>query len=206
MVYPRSRETLATAGVGGLLSKAILGFGAILLVLAAVGRSAVAQSGHELRFCSGYFALCAASTCKPTGRRIKVNVTGGGTAFFPEANCTCPIFSGQGVADVTGGNMQGSCKPPTAPDGSAGVWSLYAIESGIAQAVTGWVPTGPKAQAPYLFCPKQLGLGNTIANCWSFACDSQTLTDTGVPVATCHCPIGESPDGTAIAAQTTFVT
>jgi hypothetical protein len=142
---------------------------------------------------------------KPTGHRIKVNVTGGGTAYFPEADCSCPIFSGQAIADLTG-NMQGSCKPPTAPDGSTGVWSLYAIESGIAQAVTGRVPTGPKAQAPYLFCSTHLDLGSTIANCWSFACDAQTYTDTGVPVATCHCPIGESPDGTAIAPRTAFVT
>ena len=48
---------------------------------------------------------------------IKLNVTGGGTAFFPEADCTRPIFSGEAIADLTGGNMQGSCKPPTAPDG-----------------------------------------------------------------------------------------
>ena len=86
------------------------------------------------------------------------------------------------------------------------VWSLYAVESGIAQAVAGWVPTGPKAEAPYLFCSKHLNLGSTIANCWSFACDSQTYTDTGVPVATCHCPIGKLPDGIAIAPRTAFVT
>lgn len=184
--------------------RAMLGL-VITLFASATGRVSLAQSGHELRSCGGYFALCAASTCTPTGRRIKVNVTGGGTAYFPEADCSCPIFSGQAIADVTGGNMQGSCRPPTAPDGSTGVWSLYAIESDIAQEVSGWVPVGPKAQAPYLFCSKHLDLGSTIANCWSFACDSQTYTDTGVPVATCHCPIGESPDGTPIAAHTAFV-
>jgi hypothetical protein len=206
MACLRSGETPKLARFGDVFAKAILGLGATLLAFAAMGRPATAQSGHELQFCGGYFALCAASTCKPTGHRIKVNVTGGSTAYFPEADCTCPIFSGQAIADVTGGNMQGSCKLPTASDGSTGVWSLYATESGIAQAVTGWVPTGPKAQAPYLFCAKQLNLASTIANCWSFACDSQTYTDTGVPVATCHCPIGESPDGTAIAPHTAFVT
>jgi hypothetical protein len=190
---------------GGLFAKTIASLGAFLLLVMPTARPSIAQSGHQLAYCTGYFALCAASTCKPTGRKIKVNVSGGGTALFPEANCTCPIFSGQGIADLAGGNMQGSCKPPTAMDGSTGVWSLYAIESEIAQAVTGWVPTGPKAQAPYLFCSKHLNLGDTIANCWSFACDAQTYTDTGVPVATCHCPIGEAPDGTAIAARTAFV-
>jgi hypothetical protein len=170
-----------------------------------MGRTATAASGHEFAFCSGYFALCAASTCKPTGRKIEVNVTGGGTAYFPEANCTCPIFSGQGVADLAGGNMQGSCEPPVAPDGSTGIWSYYAAHSHIAQEVTGWVASGPKALAPPMFCSKSLALGSTLTNCFSFACDSQTYIN-GVPVATCHCPIGESLDGTPVAPRTTFVT
>src|SRR5262249_52277605 len=55
------------------------------------------------RACPGEFALCAASTCTPTGNQIDVN-TEGGTASFPEAMCTCPIFPGPGLADVNGGN------------------------------------------------------------------------------------------------------
>jgi hypothetical protein len=182
-----------------------LGIGALLLVLVSSGRPTTAGSGHEFAFCTGYFALCAASTCQLTGRRIKVNVTGGGTAFFPEADCTCPIFSGQGIADLTGGNMQGSCKPPVAPDGSVGIWSYYAVQTHIAQQITGWVASGPKALAPLLLCPNTLHLGRTLANCFSFSCDSQTYIN-GVPVATCHCPIGESLDGTPVAPHTGFVT
>jgi hypothetical protein len=184
----------------------VLGMATLFLALLSPGRPALAQSGHEFAYCTGYFALCAASTCKPTGRRIKVNVTGGGTAYFPEANCTCPIFSGTGVADLAGGNMHGSCKPPVAADGSVGIWSYYAVHAHIAQKITGWVPYGPKSLAPPLICSKKLGLGATLANCFSFACDSQTYTDTGVPVATCHCPIGESLDGTPVAPRTAFFT
>jgi hypothetical protein len=182
----------------------LLAFAGLLLLLSP-GRPALAQGGHEFAFCNGYFALCAASTCKPTGRMIKVNVTGGGTAFFPEANCTCPIFSGQGVTDLAGGNMHGSCKPPVAADGSVGVWSYYAVKGHIAQALGGWVATGPKALAPPMLCSKKLGLGATLANCFAFACDHQTYIN-GVPVATCHCPIGEGLDGTPVAPDTAFVT
>jgi hypothetical protein len=193
------------AAHSNLFTKALLSLGAILLAVVPINRPVMAQSGHEFAFCSGYFALCAASTCKPTGRRIKVNVTGGGTAYFPEADCTCPIFSGQGVTDLAGGNMHGSCTPPVAPDGSVGIWSYYAAHSHIAQEITGWVAAGPKALAPPMICSKSLKLGNTLANCFAFACDSQSYIN-GVPVATCHCPIGESLDGTAVPPRTAFFT
>ncbi len=199
------RVTAARAASRSFFAKAMLGVGVILLAAVPVGRPAMAQSGHQFAYCSGYFALCAASTCQPTGRKIKVKVTGGGTALFPEANCTCPIFSGQGVADLAGGNMKGSCEPPKAPDGTVGIWSYYAAHSHIAQEITGWVATGPKALAPPQFCPKNLNLGATSANCFSFACDKQTYIN-GVPVATCHCPIGKSFDGTPVAPHTTFYT
>lgn len=179
--------------------------GAGLIALLPAGHPAMAASGHQFAFCSGYFALCAASTCKPTGRRIKVNVTGGGTASFPEADCTCPIFSGPGITDLAGGNMQGSCKPPVAKDGSVGIWSYYAAHSHIAQELGNWVATGPKALAPPMFCSKSLNLAAKTVNCFAFACDSQTYIN-GVPVATCHCPIGESFDGTPVPPHTTFFT
>jgi hypothetical protein len=116
-----------------------------------------------------------------------------------------PIVSGQGIADLAGGNMQGSCKPPVAADGSPGIWSYYAVKSHIAQKITGWVAAGPKAKAPEQLCSKNLDLGSTLANCFAFACDAQTYIN-GVPVATCHCPIGESLDGTKVAPHTAFVT
>jgi hypothetical protein len=208
MTGSRLRTNLRAAAVSAtyanLLAKVLLGLG-VLLAATQTARPAMAGSGHDFKFCSGYFALCAASTCQPTGRKITVRVTGGGYARFPEANCTCPIFSGKGIADLAGGNMHGSCEPPVARDGTVGIWSYYAAESQIAQEITGWVATGPKAEAPPLVCSKYLNLGSTLANCFSFACDSQTYIN-GVPVATCHCPIGESLDGTPVAPHTAFFT
>src|SRR5215510_1396250 len=83
---------------------------------------------HDFRYCVGDYALCAASTCTPTGGTIEVN-TATGTAPFPAAECTCPIFNGPALADVNGGNMVGHCDPPKVVNGKPtddGVWSLYA--------------------------------------------------------------------------------
>jgi hypothetical protein len=183
------------------LAQAIFGLGSLVLACSAISdRSAVARD-HDLRICGGYYALCAASTCKPTGKMITVNASSGGTAKFPEAECTCPIESGEAIADVTGGNMQGSCKPP----GEGEIWSLYDPKKEIPQALNKWVPTGPAAQAPLMTCNQQLNLGHQLTNCFSFACNDERYIN-GVPVATCYCPLGEAPDGTAVAPHTTFVT
>src|SRR5262245_43355485 len=85
--------------------------GAILLAVAPQAMSQGALEGF--RTCPGEFALCAASICTPTGRNITVACKAGtpgcstltGTASFPEAQCTCPIFPGPSIADVNGGNM-----------------------------------------------------------------------------------------------------
>lgn len=183
-----------------VVATAIFGLGAALMVCAPIGRPALA-AGHDFQFCTGYFALCAASTCKPTGKKIRVNVSSGGTALFPEADCTCPIFSGEAIADVAGGNMKGSCKPPS-PDV---IWSLYSPKKHIPQQINAWVQTPQATVAPLLFCSKNLNLGSTFANCFSFACDAKTYIN-GVPVATCHCPIGEGLDGGSVAPHTDFVT
>jgi hypothetical protein len=186
---------------GARLAQALFALGALVLGCSVIGdRSAVARD-HDLRICSGYYALCAASTCKPTGKMITVHVSDGGTARYPEVECTCPIESGEAIADVTGGNMSGSCKPP----GQGEIWSLYDPKKEIPQAITGWIPTGQAAQAPLLTCNKQLNLGHQLANCFSFACNAERYAN-GVPVATCYCPLGEAPDGTAVAPHTTFVT
>ncbi|HEU0216840.1 MAG TPA: hypothetical protein VFQ90_09270, partial [Stellaceae bacterium] len=50
---------------------------ALLLGLPPIARPALAD-GHDFEFCNGYFALCAASTCTPTGGTIRVNVASGG--------------------------------------------------------------------------------------------------------------------------------
>jgi hypothetical protein len=120
-----------------------------------LGGRAVAQQGHDFRICEGDFALCAASTCQPTGGKITVNVIGGGTATFPEYNCTCPIFDGPAIADLNGGNMDGSCTPPHDQ-----IWSLYQPRSQIPQAITKWSRLPSKSSAPPLVCGADLNQGN----------------------------------------------
>lgn len=160
-----------------------------------------AADGHDFEFCTGYFALCAASTCTPTGRTIKVNVASGGTARFPEANCLCPIFQGRSIADLAGGNMRGSCDAPTADT----IWSTFAVHKLIPQQINNWEPSGTDAQAPPQICPKTPPRGRQLTNCFSFLCDNKTYIN-GTPVATCHCPLGESLSGTPVAPATAFIT
>ena len=157
-----------------------------------------AQNPTNFQFCPGAYALCAASICTPTGKTIKVN---GSNTPFREADCLCPVFPGPSVADVNGGNMQGSCAPPS----QGGIWSLYGLKDEIPQEINGWVTSGPLADAPFLECPKEFHAADQQVNCFSFACDSQT-TINGVPVVTCHCAMGESPEAKHVPPATAFVT
>jgi hypothetical protein len=177
----------------------LFGLSVTVLACSVAGRSAMAAE-HQLRICKGYFALCAASLCKPTGGTIDVNVNGG-TATFPAAQCTCPIFTGEAIADVAGGNMKGSCETTS----TGKIWSLYSVRTNIPQEINGWATTAHATDAPTLYCGKHLNLGSQLVNCWSFSCNSKRYIN-GVPVATCTCPIGEAPDGTAVKPHTGFVT
>jgi len=137
------------------------------------------------------FALCAASTCTPTGNKIEVN-TEFGTAPFDEAVCTCPIFPGPGLADVTGGNMQGHCTPPTVVNGEPtedGIWSWYTFTNDIPQAINNWSRGNKQTEAPIQLCS-----AGSFANCFSFACVRAGKIH-GVEVATCYCAINESLGG-----------
>jgi hypothetical protein len=156
-----------------LISLASL-IGALVAVSSGMALAQSSSVPHEFRICLGDFALCAASTCTPDGNKIKVNHT---SKLFDESQCTCPIFTGPAIADVLGGNMKGSCKPP--PDN--GIWSLYELNSHIPQAINDWKKHGPKAAAPAFVCS-----GNTVqsSNCFSFACVRAGEMN-GVPVATC---------------------
>jgi hypothetical protein len=185
------------------LLKALLGVSALLLALAPpMARAGEAGSGHNFQFCNGYYAICAASTCSPTGKMIKVNVAGGGTAMFPQVDCKCPIFHGRAIADVTGGNMQGSCDPPE--PGTGQIWSLFSHEEDIPQELNGWAQTPESAEeAPPQICPAALNLGKESVNCFSFACDTETYIN-NVPIVTCHCPKGESFAGTPVDKHTAF--
>jgi hypothetical protein len=96
--------------------------------------------------------------------------------------------------------MQGSCSPP-----SGGVWSLFSLMFEIPQEMNDWVTFGPKALAPPLVCPAEFDQGDQQVNCFSFACDTLRNID-GVPVATCHCAMGESPAGKPVKPHTAFLT
>ena len=188
------QSTEGTSFVSGIsLLAATLGF----FMLCMAGR-AVAQQGHDFTICEGDFALCAASTCQPTGGSITVNVIGGETASFPEYKCTCPILDGPAIADLNDGNMHGSCTPPHGQ-----IWSTYQPRLRIPQAITNWSRLPSKSFAPPQVCGADLSQGDQLVNCFSFTCDPAGEIR-GVPVATCHCPLGKSLEGKAVEPKTAF--
>ena len=169
--------------------------GAIIAVSSGMALAQSSSVPHELRICTGDFALCAASTCTPDKKQIHVNNT---TTLFDESQCTCPIFTGPAIADVLGGNMKGTCKPPP----HHGVWSLYELNSHIPQEINDWKKNGPKAIAPAFICT---GDEVQFSNCWSFACVRAGKIN-GVPVATCFCAIQENPEAELVPPGTQFIT
>jgi hypothetical protein len=166
----------------------------MLLAVFAIGvvpAAAQQQSNTSLALCKNInYALCAASTCEPTGREIAVNKPEGGTRNFKEAKCTCPVLPAGdtgAIANLAGGNMQGSC------DSQPGnVWSLYYPLSAFPQKIYGW---NTHAARPNTTCTADLGLGRKYANCFSFKCENiRTVTSadgTPVQLADCYCPLGE---------------
>src|SRR5215469_7898901 len=105
------------------------------------------------------------------------------------------------VANLSGGNMQGSCEPP----GPGQIWSAYQLRPDIPQALTNWDPTLPEAFAPPQVCPASLNLGNQYAQCFSMSCDTETYIN-NVPVVTCHCAIGATLNGTPASPNASFPT
>lgn len=179
-------------------------------------RAASGTSRTQIELCGNssqdyLFALCAATTCEETNRRIRVNTPTGGKRSFKEAKCTCPVVNTNtattstdpivqaayptalpAIANVTGGNMKGSCAYPESAAGYAGgVWSLYSTVSSFPQLTTlngnTWAtsPTGINA------CSKTLMQGRRFANCFSFKCSAPYLNGQGVLVSDCSCPLGE---------------
>ena len=172
------------------------------VVLLATPQARAQSFQHDFRYCVGDYALCAASTCTPTGGTIAVNTAGGGTANFPAAECTCPIFNGPALADLNGGNMTGSCDPPP----NNGVWSLYSPMGHIPQEINNWSKGKKQSAAPIFVCPAELNQGNQFANCFSFACVRAGKVKGNIEVATCTCPLGESLEGTPVPAHSEFAT
>ena len=150
--------------------------------------------------CAGEFALCASSTCKPTGRMMKVNIADGkGTKEYPEVVCKCPIITEeiakknettlQGMGGVNQGNMKGSCSVPS----PGKIWSFFnkSITRYPQESATPPFNQNPKDQSykPYQ-CTSGVG-----SNCWSFLCTRDKELTNGTKTATCACPAGENPFG-----------
>ena len=163
----------------------------VMILLAAL---LLPTAANALEICKGEFALCAASTCTPTGRTITTN---GGMAY-PEALCTCPVLYGAALADPSGagGNMQGSCAPPSQ---KGGVWSLFAPRNEYPQAITNW----QRSEAVLQICNADLNLGAQTVNCFAFSCTK--VTQHGIKLAVCSCPIGQAKGG-IMPPDTTFGT
>jgi hypothetical protein len=184
------------------LAKVVLGVTAIFLAFAPATTRAggAATANPDLQLCQGYFALCAASTCTRTGRQIAVNTINGGTRNFPEADCTCPVILGTSIANLSGGNMKGSCEPP--PEGGQ-LWSSYQARPDIPQAITNWIPHLPEDAAPPQICQGKPNRQYT--QCFSFSCDDENYMN-NVPVVTCHCAIGATLAGLPAPPQSSFPT
>jgi hypothetical protein len=179
----------------------------VMLVLASAWVALAMAQGLPpgVQICTGQYALCASSTCTPvlnadgSQKMITVNVQGGGTAQYPEMSCTCPIKTGPAIADVQGGNMQGSCTPP----GKKQVWSFFAVAEHLPQAMNQWSRLPAKSKVTPQQCGASLNLGASFANCFSFSC-TETASINGVRLADCRCPAGENLAGGPVAPATAF--
>lgn len=148
-----------------------------------------------LALCRGEFAYCGSSTCRPTGKMIKVKEDGGKyTREYPEAVCTCPVITKEianlngaeltGFATLDEGNMNGSCEPPS--EGTIWSYASTAIKIFPQESTT---PPFQMREYGTQVCPA--GSGETV-NCWDYLCKRDEKKTNGVETATCFCPIGES--------------
>ena len=140
--------------------------------------------GGELTVCKGNYALCAASTCTPTGKTI----TGNNGVAYPEVECRCPILNGDAMADTSAGNMKGTCTPTD----SKHVWSLFAPKVHYPQEANNFSKRPSKQRAIVQACASSLNLGDKSSNCFSWNC---VKGPDGVAI--CSCPAGQVPPATA---------
>lgn len=138
----------------------------------------------QVTVCDGEFALCAASTCRPTGRMI---VNNAGQAF-PEVVCRCPILKGQNIADLTAGNMQGTCQPTDADH----VWSTFSPRLIYPQEASNFSHEPKSMVARIQKCDASLNQGARASNCFSWNCRRDRDG-----IAICSCPMGQEPAATA---------
>ena len=166
------------------------------------------RAGPDTAVCPGEFALCASSTCRPTGRMITVKEKGGTTTKqFPESICTCPVITPEiaqqngvplvGVAALNEGNMDGSCKSP----GPGKIWSYFSNEIKVYPQESA-TPAFSMQMANQQTCPA----GSKGTNCWSYLCEIDAKETNGARTATCSCPYGESLFGAPEGPQAPWVT
>jgi|688.fasta_scaffold177744_3 hypothetical protein len=163
-----------------------------LMILFLIFFSVTAQAARY-EVCTGQFAFCGASGATPTGKTITVN-TPTGTAEFNEAVAQCPVMTGSAVADVLGGNMQGSCEPLE----SGHVWSLFAPLGQVPMAPTWSVQTA----TPRLYISSKEA---NSSNMFSMDCVLGKVIN-GVQIADCYGPINENLRGGSIPDGTTMLT
>lgn len=164
-----------------------------------------------IALCAGEFALCASSTCKPTGKTITVKEDGGKTTKqYPESICKCPVITANianqnnsplvGLAGLNEGNMEGSCRSP----GTGRVWSYFSTS----------VTTYPQEQPDGSFTQPITSKSQNCAakaptqgsNCWSYICTVDPKESNGVKTATCRCPYGEGVFGQKAKSDRGYVT
>ena len=138
----------------------------------------------EVTLCQGEYALCAASTCTPTGKTITPN---DGVAY-PEVICKCPILRGPAIADLSLGNMKGSCDA----SGPNHVWSLFFPRMNYRQEASDFSRNPLKKKVTIQECGSELQQGYNASNCFSFDCEKGPDG-----IAICRCPMGQQPANTA---------
>lgn len=138
----------------------------------------------EVTLCKGEYALCAASTCTPTGKTITPN----DGVPYPEVICKCPILHGTAIADPTLGNMKGSCDA----SGPNHVWSLFAPRMNYRQEASDFSRNPLKQAVTIQLCEAKLQQGFNASNCFSFDCEKGPDG-----IAMCRCPMGQNPADTA---------
>ena len=148
--------------------------------------SDAARADQQLAICHGEYALCAASTCQATGKNIATN----NGHSYPEVVCRCPILKGPAIADLSAGNMQGSC---AAAEGH--VWSLFFPRLHYPQESRGFSHRPEDMKAEVQLCGAALQQGANASNCFSFDCEKGKDG-----IAICRCPIAQ------VAANTAFLT
>jgi len=142
----------------------------------------------QLTICSGNYALCAASTCEPTGKTM---VTNDGKTY-PEMVCTCPVLNGPSIADLSAGQMKGTCD---VADPEKDVWSLFAPKFYYPQEASDFVQEPKSAtQVTAQNCPGELAPQSV--NCFGMPCTYEPELINGTLVASCTCPSRQIEKGT----------